>query len=263
MKKLSMQIISIDLIYKFLIFLIVLLLSIALISRWKRRDEARKVAYEALSRALHWPIIFSDDFSSNINGWPTGLYDEALGKGDSWIGEGVYHWEVNPNQGITTWALPEVNPVSKFYMKVDARLVGASTGAAWNPYFGMIFRFVDDENYYIFTHSERIDHYSDDVYYGYRIFGVVYENEWNPIISGSTSKGDLYLDSPINFRHPDGWAHLGVIAEGTHFYFFIDGEYVGSSEDSHHRSGLIGLVIDLFEGDEAVIEFDNLELRTP
>ena len=53
-------------------------------------------------------------------------------------------------------------------------------------------------------------------------------------------------------------------SEGTHFIFFINDQFVAELDDPRLSAGTAGLAIELANaGDEAVVEFDNFQLRAP
>jgi hypothetical protein len=58
--------------------------------------------------------------------------------------------------------------------------------------------------------------------------------------------------------HPGEVNQLAVRGEGSHFEFFINGEFVGEADDSEFSSGIAGLVLGFLNvGDKGVFEFDN------
>jgi len=51
---------------------------------------------------------------------------------------------------------------------------------------------------------------------------------------------------------------------GSHFTFYINDQYVGEADDDQLSTGTIALAVGLDNAeDQAVFEFDNLELRAP
>ena len=64
--------------------------------------------------------------------------------------------------------------------------------------------------------------------------------------------------------HPGEVNKLSVLAEGTHYRFFINDQPVGEMTDDQWKTGYVTVFIQLCKaGDSAVIEFDNMELRAP
>ena len=57
---------------------------------------------------------------------------------------------------------------------------------------------------------------------------------------------------------------LTVLAEGSHYTFYINDQYVGEADEDRLSQGEAGVAIELREaGDAAVFEFDNFEVRAP
>jgi hypothetical protein len=56
---------------------------------------------------------------------------------------------------------------------------------------------------------------------------------------------------------------LTVIAQGTEFYFYINGKFVHHVTDIQIDRGNVGLRISVHKGIEQIVEFDNFELRIP
>ncbi|MFQ6100342.1 MAG: serine/threonine-protein kinase [Anaerolineae bacterium] len=193
-----------------------------------------------LRAASHWPIVLYDDFSAEVNDWPTGDYSDELVEGNRQITSGQYHWEAAALGGVVWWSIPEIASVSDLYLTVEAKRTSGNTDSQY----GLLFRRVDRDNYYIF----RI---RDDGDYQFR---TRYEGEWETLIDWTES--DLI--------QPGGLNRLTVVAQGSHFTFYIDDQYVDEYDDSRLSSGRSGLLLGFNEaGDTAVFEFDDFELRAP
>ena len=64
--------------------------------------------------------------------------------------------------------------------------------------------------------------------------------------------------------HPGEVNQLAVIAKGPHYQFFVNDQPVGEMTDEEWTTGGVKLYTQLCkDGDSAVVEFDNVELRTP
>ena len=193
-----------------------------------------------LLEASHWPTILYDDFSADVNDWPSGEYSDELVEGNRQFTDSQYHWEATAFGGVVWWSIPEVSPVSDLYLTVEARRVSGNTDSQY----GLLFRRADRDNYYIF----RI---RDDGDYQFR---TRYEGEWHTLISW-TESGTI---------QPGEVNRLTVVAEGSHFTFYINDQYVDEYDDDRLSSGTSGLLLGLNkEGDTVVFEFDDFELRAP
>lgn len=179
----------------------------------------------------------TDSFDDNSNGWFVGDYRDQFVAGSRSIANGKYRWEVQAYQPSRFSAVPKVAPVSDFYLIVDAKRVSGTPSSLY----GLLFRRLDRNNFYLFQ-------ISDDQYFTVELLD---QNEWATLI-------DRTRTSAI---HPGEVNQLAVRGEGSHFEFFINGEFVGEADDSEFSSGIVGLVIGFpHAGDTAVFEFDNFEL---
>jgi hypothetical protein len=121
---------------------------------------------------------------------------------------------------------------------VEARRVSGSEDGRY----GLVFRYADGDYYFV-----RI---RDDQHFRLSLW---YEDEWTTVI-------DWTETSTIR---PGQVNRLTVIAEGTHFTFYVNDQYAGEADDSRLSSGGVGVAIELGAGDAAVFEFDNFEVRAP
>ena len=193
-----------------------------------------------LLEASHWPIVLYDDFGADVNDWPSGDYSDELVEGSRQFTGGQYLWEATAFGGVVWWSIPDVASVSDLYLTVEVQRIGGDTDSQY----GLLFRRADRDNYYIF----RI---RDDGDYQFR---TRYEGEWQTLISWTES--DTIQPGEIN--------RLTVVAEGSHFTFYINNQHVDEYDDSRLSSGTSGLLLGLDdEGDTATFEFDNFELRAP
>jgi len=193
-----------------------------------------------LLAASSWPLVLYDDFSADVNDWSSGDYSDELIEGNRQIADGQYLWEATAMGGVVWWSIPETSSVSDLYLTVEAQQTGGTTESQY----GLLFRRVDRDNYYLF----RI---RDDGDYQFR---MRYEGEWQTLISW-TESGTI---------QPGEVNQLTVVAEGSHFTFYINDQYVDEYDDSRLSSGQSGLLLGLDEeSDTAIFEFDNFELRAP
>ena len=197
----------------------------------------------SLLEPSRWPLILHDGFSTAGNGWSTGDYSDELVEGNRTISNDKYRWQVTALGGVVWWSipdLPDVDTVSDLYLTVE----GQQTSGDTDVQYGLVFRRVDRDNYYIF----RI---RGDGEYQLR---VRYEGEWDTLISWTASP--LILPGQVN--------RLTVVAEGADFDFYVNGQLLDEYSDSKLSEGKVALVVGLDdEGDTGTIEFDNFEVRSP
>jgi hypothetical protein len=199
-----------------------------------------QAAYTALSNGLLWPIVFFDRFDDNSNDWPeSSLLDEFLVGGQS-VTQNKYVWEVEAQQGFVLWALPLVSEVGDFSLSVDVQQQsGAGIGL-----FGVIFRVLDDDNFYMFQIGD-----DGSIFAGIRQAGM-----WESILPFT----------PAMAIQPGIANKITVAGQGGQFYFYVNGEFVGGLFDARLGAGRVGVIAGLDEGGQhAVIQFDNFELRAP
>jgi hypothetical protein len=186
-----------------------------------------------------WPVVISDDFSANVNDWLIGKSDDEYSVNELRIVNGKYRWELKAKQGFHYRQWPRTGSVSDLSLSVDIRQVSG----AYDADYALVFRDTDDE-FYAFSISNT----------GYFSVQLFRNGVWTPLIDWTTT-------STIR---PGDVNRLAVVAEGAHFVFFVNDQYVAEVDDDRLSSGMVGVAVDLFDpGDEAVFEFDNFELRAP
>jgi hypothetical protein len=190
--------------------------------------------------ASDWPVVLSDPFGPNVNDWPVGDYSDARVTGNRLVTGGTYRLQAEALDGVIWWSIPDIDSVSDFYLTTEARRVsGVEDGQ-----YGVILRRADRDNYGLF----KIE---DSQYFK---FSVRHEGEWDTVIDWTEASA----------IHPGEVNRLTVIAEGSHFTFYINDEYVGEADDDRLTRGQSGLAIELLDaGDAATFEFDNFEVRAP
>jgi hypothetical protein len=207
------------------------------------RAEATAAAeaqlYAAREEALTWPVVITDGFDDNANGWAIGDVDNSFVVGTRTITNSLYRWEAEARQGVTWWSGPEMDAVGDCYLAVNGRVTGDERGARY----GLIFRYVDPDNYYQFG-----------IYRGYFRCAGVYDGEWIDFIDWTES--DAIVSGGVN--------RLEVVAKGHQMTFHINGQYVAQHADDRLSTGRLALMVGLFEaGDTSVTVFDDFEFRAP
>lgn len=195
---------------------------------------------KAAARLDEWPLVLRDSFDSNANNWETGVHENELVTVDYQPADGQYRWEVE-SRGAIDWFYwnEDIEPVSDFYFSVDARQVSGADTAKY----GVIFRGIDVAAY-LFAINDLA-----------RQYGVLM---WDP--TGWTYLVESTVTSAIQ---PGEVNQLAVLGEGSHFTFYINGQFIDEVDHPALRDGNVGMAIGLAGADEAVFEFDNFELHTP
>ena len=201
------------------------------------RSTATQQAVQAAATAhAQWPLVLTDTFAANVNGWPSGRSNTTLGTVDRQIGGGVYRWTAHTDKGILLTYRPRSDPLSDFSVAVDAQLISGTLSTLY----GLAFR-DDGSSQYLFS-------VSDDQLY--RLF-VYTGGSWTTLIAASHS--DAIRPGQIN--------RLGVDAAGVHLSLTINGQFVAALDDSTLSSGQVALSLEVAAANDAVVEFSNFELR--
>jgi uncharacterized caspase-like protein len=190
-----------------------------------------------------WNLVIGDSFDTNDNQWDTDPIDNPDDlAGTREIVDGKYRWKMQANRDFATMASGSHLTGSDFYAAVDAQQLEGSATCGY----GLLLR-ETPAGLYQFGLSD-----SD------RQFSVFAWNE-----AAGTSQ---LLIGPLKSTaiHPGEVNKLSVIAQGTHYHFFINDQLVGEMTDDQWATGNVTLFTQLCKaGDSAVVEFDNVELRAP
>lgn len=195
----------------------------------------------AVATGSGWPLVLLDTFDSNAHNWPSGSSSNELVTATESFINGKYHWDVKAHQDVHLAArLVDTSAVFDFYLCAEAqRISGPDDGS-----YGVEFRVHDaNSKYYFGIYNSR--HFA---------FSLLHGGQWTRLV-------DLTPTSAIRAGEAN---RITVVAQGTHFAFFINDQFVAEADDDRLDSGTVGLAIELSKaGDEAVFEFDNFELRAP
>lgn len=189
-----------------------------------------------------WPVRFSETFDNNDAGWDTEpeispfvniLFD---------IQNGSYNWEVKAADQYDTivWSkdAPDVLVHNEFLVTVEA---GRTSGAI-DSFYGMAFRRIDTDSFYLFAVSDS----------GYFDISLANDGLFETLVNERTS---LVV--------PDQKNRLSVVANGSHYDFYINGTWLAEVDDERLKGGTVGTSIMVFLEQEAAFAFDILELYAP
>ncbi|HOU23327.1 MAG TPA: hypothetical protein PKW05_05835 [Anaerolineae bacterium] len=180
-------------------------------------------------------VFFSDDFGSTTSGWGSGTDDDS-----EWgYQDGEYRILVTkPN--LVVWVKPGTEyDLADLNLSVEAHSVA---GTDDNEY-GVVFRYVDGDNFYKFTIS------SDGQY---RV-QMQLKNEWVTLKPWAKS-------SLIHQGHSTNL--IRVEARGTELKFFVNGEMLTIVDDATFASGNFALVVGTFDEAGVEVRFDSLTVRS-
>ena len=181
-------------------------------------------------------VIFADEFSGNGGGWE--LSDAGVAVRS--IEDGRLQFWVNDN--YTLWASrPDLVQQADFILSVDASVLEGEGSFS----FGLIFRQIDFDNYYYFLFSNQ---------------GSVLA------IKQFGGEAGFLLEPtqvPDNLVEPGEPVRLAVLAVGSQFTFFVNGQQVAAAEDLSFASGRLGVAVQTLGDVPVVVGFDNLLVQLP
>lgn len=187
------------------------------------------------------PANLSDTFDDPASGWP------VLGTGAiTYVYDGGRYLFTNtaPAEGATA----VFNPAFTFtntYLEVQAELVDGQPASAY----GLIFRYQDESNFYVFTVSGL----------GQVSLWALEDGRWRELRGGD----DPWTDSEA--VAVDGPNLLSIVADGEHLDMLVNGEHVIVLDDDTYDGGAVGFYVATTTGavEEplAQVSFDDFVAR--
>lgn len=175
---------------------------------------------------------FRDDFRRDRGVWDTDSSEDVTRR----IAAGTYQLLV-ATPDMLAWSNADVE-FADFLLDIDATHLG---GPLDNE-FGVIFRYVDGDNYYLFS-------ISSDGYY--RLQKQV-DGEWETILGWFSSEAIKVGEGSDN--------HITILAEGSQFTFLVNDVLLEQIEDDTFDTGGLGLAAGTFDEGDVEIAFDNVEI---
>ena len=225
----------------------VLLLLIAAVAvlMWLRRAPAETTAAIAtakptialirttpVNKAL--VLKYEEDFSDSSSGW-----DDAFGQAyTKQYGNNQYHIEITTSN-LVVWGLANRN-AADFEMEVEATPQSADTDITY----GIIFRYVDDNNYYRFDVSPD----------GFFLVTKFENGEWHTLVDWTASDA-INTGQTTNV--------LKVSAFGNEITVFANGQELSRITDDSFSGGNFGFFTSTFDSPHSWVSFDNLKLWAP
>jgi hypothetical protein len=179
------------------------------------------------------PLPYADDFSNPNSGWKT-VNDPSVKIAYQ---DGALHFNI-PELDTLAWSVPKDKRFGDFVLDVDATQVD---GPNDNSY-GVIFRYVDDRNFY------RLDISGD----GYFAVFKYKDGKWTKL-QDYTETAAVKQGAATN--------HLQVMAKGNQFTFNVNDQLVKTFSDGDFPNGNVGVTAGtLFDNPDVHIAFDNLRV---
>ena len=192
-------------------------------------------------------VIFQDDFQNNDSGW------EVIGGSDSssmFVGNGVLRFSTE-KEGYANWVLPEVTVPDDIDASVTASVIDPDSSGNWN--FAMILRADTRDDQASFYHFGV----GGDGYYEFSIRRKNPENYAESIKRGEISGFDVA--EPIELR---------VVAKGSDFAFYVNGEQVDAFTDDSVSNDpdtekYLGFMVGTYSGvPRNEVEFSDLSVKS-
>jgi hypothetical protein len=192
------------------------------------------------------PIIFEEDFSSNVQGWDVEFQDDEYSISEAQIDGGKFRWRVESKQPVTKHVTIPTKPAKDFYLQFEATIVEiANQGGAVGV--GLQFR-RDGGNYYHLLFKEE----------GMYRLDARKDGQWiKPRPQADTSSEFINLK-------PGETNTFALLARDSKFTIYANGqELITTKPDiALTEAGEIALAVSLFEADQTIIvEFDNLVIK--
>jgi hypothetical protein len=186
-----------------------------------------------------WPVVFSDTFDEDTGDWFTGPDEGDYAIVDISIADGKYLFSMTTKEPSTYWLTPDAGRYGDVLVSVDVeRVSGTQEGD-----YGLMFRL--DEEYYHFSINSDWQEYSVYLSVG---------DDWEAIID--------YTESDL--INPDGSNRLAVLAVGSTFTLYLNGQELDSFTDDRLPRGEVGIAVNMYNSGETLdLEFDNFEIKAP
>lgn len=181
-------------------------------------------------------LQFQDDFSDTSSGWDRSSFEN----GATDYQDGGYHIFVAP-ENYSVWANPGL-----YFTDISVEVDGYKLSGADDNEYGLICRYVDNNNFYVAS-------ISSEGYYG---ITRLLNGEFQYI--GSES---MQPSSAINQGGANN--HIRFDCVGTTLTLYVNGVEVASFEDDTHASGDVGLYAGTFNSPNIDIFFDNFIASQP
>lgn len=176
--------------------------------------------------------LLSESFTRDRGEWST----EATTDSERFFADRAYHLKVvNPNR--IGWTNTET-PLADFLVEVQA----AHVAGPLDGDFGLLFRFVDEDNFYRFAITAN----------GSYAFDKLVDGEWETLIE-PTSSAVLETGEGASNR-------LGVAARGSTIVLLANDAVLAVVDDAEFPEGDLALVAGTYEEPGLEVAFDDLEI---
>ena len=205
-----------------------------------RRGEVNFVAAEPVPQAAppvqpSGTLLLQDDFANSSSGWS----EQSTETGSSLYQNGQYVIQVNqPNYDL--WGNYDNEQFGDVIINVDVSVLQSANGTGG---YGVMCRYVDNENYY------KLELDEDGYFIIYKYEGgeyfALYDWDRRSSLDGATA------------------THLTASCIGSQLTLAVNDAVIASVNDDSFSQGYIGLVAGVFDDPGVQIGFDNLTVHAP
>ncbi len=199
-------------------------------------DNLKLTAAEDVPPPLLGPLPLTDDFSDPESGWPTADDENVV-----WEYRGGIYYFTQKKANLLNRAILPDKIYDDFTLEVDATPVGGPEAG----YYGVVFRYVDSNNQYMFRVSA-----DGRIRLQKKVAG-----EYSDLLPWEES-------SAVNAGQATN--HLKVICQATQCTAYVNDQQVATFSDDAFLQGKIGFVVgNPEEAGGTEVEFDNLTVSAP
>lgn len=182
-------------------------------------------------------VLFHDTFSDTDSGWPSASDAE---KTAGYLADGTYQIQAMTTQQ-DVWAHP-----GQAFSDVSVEVDATKSSGPENNGFGVICRFVDNDNFYYFMVS------SD----GFQVIGK-YEGGENKYLTAEQMQPTAAINAGSSGNHLRG------DCVGSTLTLYANGQQISSITDTSFTSGDVGLIVGTFDDPNVGVTFDNFTVYQP
>ena len=203
------------------------------------------IAVEDLLATVHdQEPVFSDEFRQDDGGWRTATDENAQ---ISYLKRAL-HIQVNAEKQLG-WSFNqqlEELALSDFLAEAEVEFIDSDTNRAADGEAGLLFRYVDEQSYYLFALGKQ----------GTYALWKRTEGKWTKLVDWTESKAiDITAGTDTGIVN-----RLGVLAQGSQFTLLINDQVVETVADEDFAYGSIGLAVGSFAEAGVEAAFDNVDV---
>lgn len=182
-------------------------------------------------------ILFSDDFSDAQSGWDTYSGEDITIE----YTDGSYRMYLNQSNYYIR------STIYRVYTNVEIEADVRKKSGPVDGYFGLICRFKDPENFYVFAITSN----------GYYSIIKLINNEWAMLGNAEWSLNEKVVKTGVQSNH------LKATCKGNNLIFEVNGSILMDVIDTDLTVGDIGFYVGTYQAPGVEVLFDNFLVRKP